>query len=51
MRKLSLPILALLMTAVSFGQWDMYNPNPNNDPANAAEQLLNPTNHDTRDVI
>lgn len=45
MRKLSLSIVALFITAISFAQWDMYNPNPNNDPANAAEQLLNPTNH------
>ncbi|HAA12605.1 MAG TPA: hydrolase [Cytophagales bacterium] len=33
------------MASVAFGQWDQYNPNPNNDPENAAEQLLNPTNH------
>ncbi len=45
MRKLSLSIAALFVSMVSFAQWDMYNPNPNNDPANAAEQLLNPTNH------
>ena len=45
MRTFNLSMLALLVSALSFGQWDMYNPNPNNDPANAAAQLLNPTNH------
>lgn len=25
--------------------WKQYNPNPNNDPANGAKELLNPTNH------
>ncbi|MDJ0646492.1 MAG: hydrolase [Flavobacteriaceae bacterium] len=45
MKKVSLLFLTLLISTVSFAQWDMYNPNPNNDPANAAAQLLNPTNH------
>ena len=45
MRTFNLSMLALLISALTFGQWDMYNPNPNNDPANAAEQLLNPANH------
>lgn len=26
-------------------QWKQYNPNPDNDPANASKELLNPTNH------
>ena len=26
-------------------QWKQYSPNPNNDPANASKELLNPTNH------
>jgi len=26
-------------------QWSQYNPNPVNDPANAADELLNPSNH------
>ncbi|WP_298545808.1 hydrolase [uncultured Aquimarina sp.] len=32
-------------TALVSAQWKQYNPNPNNDPANASKQLLNPTNH------
>lgn len=45
MRKLSLSIVALLVSMVTFAQWTQYNPNPVNDPANAAKQVLNPTNH------
>jgi nicotinamidase-related amidase len=45
MKTIRLSILAVLVSTLSYGQWDMYNPNPNNDPANAAAQLLNPTNH------
>ena len=45
MKKVSLLFLSLFISTVAFAQWDMYNPNPNNDPANAAAQLLNPTNH------
>ncbi|MEM0938763.1 MAG: hydrolase [Bacteroidota bacterium] len=38
--------LAMIMTVIfSFAQWKQYNPNPDNDPANGAAQLLNPTNH------
>jgi len=38
--------LAMMMTITfSFAQWTQYNPNPVNDPANAASQVLNPTNH------
>ncbi len=36
--------LALYSTGV-FAQWKQYNPNPNNDPANASQELLNPENH------
>ncbi|WP_350292647.1 hydrolase [uncultured Croceitalea sp.] len=45
MKTIKLSIVALLISTVSFAQWDMYNPNPNNDPANASKELLNPTNH------
>lgn len=45
MKTLKLTIVALLISSVTFAQWDMYNPNPNNDPANASKELLNPTNH------
>ncbi|GAB5563108.1 MAG: hydrolase [Winogradskyella sp.] len=45
MKTIKLTLVALLISTVSFAQWEMYNPNPNNDPANAASQLLNPTNH------
>ena len=46
MKKLVLTIVAVLsVSTLAFAQWKMYNPNPNNDPANAADQLLNPTNH------
>ncbi|NQX91173.1 MAG: hydrolase [Flavobacteriales bacterium] len=33
------------MVSVSFAQWTQYNPNPNNDPSLASDELLNPTNH------
>ncbi|WP_425235699.1 hydrolase [Ulvibacterium sp.] len=45
MRKLSLSITALFASMATFAQWTQYNPNPVNDPANAAKQILNPTNH------
>lgn len=45
MKTIKLTIVALLVSTISFAQWDMYNPNPNNDPANASKKLLNPTNH------
>ncbi len=38
-------VLCLLTVGITNAQWKQYNPNPNNDPSNAAEQLLNPTNH------
>lgn len=45
MKKSSLSIVALFVSMVTFAQWDQYNPNPNNDPANASKELLNPANH------
>jgi nicotinamidase-related amidase len=45
MKTIKLTLLVLLISTASFGQWKQYNPNPNNDPANGAKQLLNPTNH------
>ncbi len=45
MRTFNLTMLALMISALTFGQWDQYNPNPNNDPANASKELLNPANH------
>ena len=40
-------ILALILFSASNvnAQWTQYNPNPNNDPAKATKQALNPTNH------
>lgn len=45
MRTFYLSVLALVVSAISFGQWTQYAPNPVNDPANAAEQVLHPENH------
>ena len=45
MKKLQLTLAAVLISIMSYGQWEQYNPNPNNDPANASKELLNPTNH------
>lgn len=45
MKKFILASLMLLVSAVGFAQWKQYNPNSNNDPANASKELLNPTNH------
>lgn len=45
MKKIAITLVALLVSSITFAQWDMYNPNPNNDPANASKELLNPTNH------
>lgn len=41
-------LIAISMLLTGFGaaaQWTQYNPNPDNDPANASSDLLNPTNH------
>lgn len=46
MKKLfSIAIIALMFSTAVQAQWKQYNPNPNNDPANASKELLNPTNH------
>ncbi|NAS11494.1 hydrolase [Poritiphilus flavus] len=45
MRNYNLLLIALFVSALTFGQWKQYNPNPDNDPANASKELLNPTNH------
>ena len=45
MKTLKLSTLALLLSTMTFAQWTQYAPNPVNDPANAAEQVLHPTNH------
>jgi len=45
MKSFKLTFATLLVTVVTYGQWDMYNPNPNNDPSLASKELLNPTNH------
>jgi nicotinamidase-related amidase len=45
MKTVKVTIVTLLISMTTFAQWDMYNPNPNNDPANASKELLNPTNH------
>ncbi len=45
MRTLKLFTLTLLVSTMTFAQWTQYAPNPVNDPANAAAQVLNPTNH------
>ena len=39
-------ILLILFFSVSLkAQWKQYNPNPNNNPANASNELINPENH------
>ena len=45
MKSITLSILFLGLANFSFAQWSQYNPNPNNDPANASKELLHPTNH------
>ncbi|MEL7001842.1 MAG: hydrolase [Bacteroidota bacterium] len=45
MKKQILTLAMALMVSFTFAQWKQYNPNPNNDPANASKELLNPTNH------
>ncbi|MCB0519982.1 MAG: hydrolase [Lewinellaceae bacterium] len=37
--------LIFLFSASANAQWKQYNPNPNNDPANASKELLDPANH------
>ena len=38
-------IVSMLSINALNAQWTQYQPNPNNDPANASKELLNPTNH------
>jgi len=38
-------VAMLVMSIVASAQWTQNRPNPNNDPANASADLLNPTNH------
>ena len=47
MKKIILNLIALLfiLSAPASAQWTQYAPNPVNDPANAAKQVLNPGNH------
>lgn len=45
MKKSALVISLVMLGTYTSAQWKQYNPNPNNDPANGAKQLLNPTNH------
>ncbi|MEM9337119.1 MAG: hydrolase [Bacteroidota bacterium] len=45
MKKQILTLAMMMIFSFSFAQWKQYNPNPNNDPANASKELLNPTNH------
>ncbi len=39
-----LVLLTMFSTNIN-AQWKQYNPNPNNDPANASKELINPANH------
>lgn len=45
MKKQILTLAMTMLVSMAFAQWKQYNPNPNNDPANASKELLNPTNH------
>ncbi|MEM1134602.1 MAG: hydrolase [Bacteroidota bacterium] len=45
MKKPILVISLLFTYFIGNAQWKQYNPNPNNDPANASKELLNPENH------
>lgn len=46
MMKYVISMLVMVSIGISsFAQWKQYNPNPDNDPANASAELLNPTNH------
>ncbi|WP_430905548.1 hydrolase [Maribacter sp. 2-571] len=38
-------LLAIFMASSAMAQWKQYNPNKNNDPANASKELINPANH------
>ncbi len=45
MKKLKISLLFLMFASIATAQWKQSSSNPNNDPANAAKQLLNPGNH------
>ncbi len=45
MKKQVLAVGMSMLVSFAFAQWKQYNPNPNNDPANASSELLNPANH------
>ena len=45
MKKSIFTLVMIMISSYSFAQWKQYNPNPNNDPALASKELLNPTNH------
>lgn len=45
MKKSLFILAALCLNFVASAQWKQYNPNKNNDPKNAAKQLLDPENH------
>ena len=45
MRKYAMLFAMTMIYSWSVAQWKQYNPNPDNDPANASKELLNPTNH------
>lgn len=45
MKKLAFIVSIILLSVDAYAQWKQYNPNPNNDPANASKELLDPENH------
>lgn len=45
MKKIILFFTLIFCGVSAFAQWKQYNPNPNNDPANASVELLDPKNH------
>ncbi len=44
MKEICTLVAIIIATSVS-AQWKQYNPNKNNDPANASKELINPANH------
>ena len=45
MKKAIILFVLFAVAITANAQWKQYNPNPNNDPANASKELLDPTNH------
>ncbi|WPP48727.1 hydrolase [Catalinimonas niigatensis] len=45
MKTLAFIVSIILLSVNAYAQWKQYNPNPNNDPANASKELLDPENH------